>query len=307
MVAPVSVKYQDMNSDSFRVFLTGLALHTQALLKGEGFLAGEGISGDIIGRLLGHFSGLEFSADLELAHKAVQKFGLYANRKYDCLLIDALTEYNAKGIGADGETPDGVKAYLIPRLKKDLVLLLCNRGQNHYVLAHNDAAPHYVRGLLHLEGWKHLWDGIVEGVKKGSLKTVADESARLQLMEIYRRRAAAITYVNHMILMYLYSNYLCFRDIGAAAEALCWLIREGYSWFPAPADPKEDYLIRFALMKVPDAGFAFPGDTYLYEIYEATEKYLDAMAAAYLGADSALIELIRLAVSIPERCRDWRD
>ena len=200
---------------------------------------------------------------------------------------------------------DGLNSY--DRIKKDIVLLLCIRSQHHYMLAWNDSDPPHVGGLFHAEGYKHLIDGIIEGFKKKSLKIVYDESNRLQEMEIYRRRTAALKYISTMLLLYLYSCYKTFGNLDICVEALRWIVENGYYWFSVPKEPEHEYLLLFTLMEVPDVGFGFPNDTMICDIYERVEEYRNSILDCYRGCNAELRDFISGVQNLDRKFWDWKE
>ena len=163
-----------------------------------------------------------------------------------------------------------------------------------------------MNGLYHIEGYKHLLDGIKFGIKNKNLKLIADESDRLKILEIYRRRSAGIININQMILLYLYGNFRCFNNLELSASAIEWLFLSGYEGFLLPPIPQEDHLVKYASMSIPEVGFAFPKDMHFFDIYEKGPEYKNILLSEYPDADENLKYYIGEIRSLPGRCWEWR-
>ena len=297
---PVEVTYKNIETDDYKDFLYEMEQRCNSnQRKDNNYVANT----KNIQKVLKTFSssGLDFYSALESAHSFTQKAGKYFNRLYDYMLINELSKYNCSICG-------GAKnEFILDRIQKDLVLLLCVRSQYHYMLAWNDSDPPHVGGLFHAEGYRHLIDGIKKGIEKKSFKVIYDESNRLQQMEVFRRRAAALNYISTMLLLYLYSCYKTFGNLDVCAEALVWLIKNGYSWFSIPRQPEHEYLLLFTLMDIPDVGFGFPKDTMICDVYETVEEYKNSILGCYRGCNVDLRDIISSVQNLDKKFWDWKE
>lgn len=275
------VYFKNIKSEEFHYFMDQLQAETQQMLtlRQNHLKASDIARFPVLWGIKSIFSSLSYLSAVDTVQNALHSVLKQGHYCIESAMINELTAYNIY-------MADRYQYDIDERMKIDIIMFLITEGKSYCRLALNECSA-IDDSPFHLETYKHLGRGIIQGFKTKSLGEGLLTACMEREKEVVRIRANALRDINVLIWLYLYGCYLSQNTVTHAAKAVVWLFENGYQWFDIEEQPDRDLLNEYFDFELPHVVLGIEGKK-IIDIYESNDSYKHLLLKMYPDTPKAV-------------------